>query len=83
MQPRLQPPRTRGCTPARSPWPARPGKGQKKSRVRLQALVGFTITVLDTCVTPISHELYRWGTAQNSLMFGAFAVMGLLSVCST
>ena len=45
--------------------------------------MGFTITVLDTCVTPISHELYRWGTAQNSLMFGAFAVMGLLSVCST
>ena len=39
--------------------------------------------MLDTCVTPISHELYAWGTAQNSLMFAGFALVGLLSVCTT
>ena len=39
--------------------------------------------MLDTCVTPISHELYAWGTAQNSFMFAGFALVGLLSVCTT
>ena len=40
-------------------------------------MVGFTITNIDTCVTPITFALFGWTTAENSAMFAGFAVMGM------
>ena len=42
--------------------------------------VGYLITALDTSVTPITHELYDWSTAQNSALFAGLAVVAAMMV---
>ena len=41
---------------------------------------GFEIAGLETAVTPITKNLYHWGTLQNSLMFAAIAGIALVGV---
>eukprot|EP00040_Diaphanoeca_grandis_P044364 m.12086 g.12086 ORF g.12086 m.12086 type:complete len:493 (+) comp9134_c0_seq2:135-1613(+) len=46
-------------------------------------VVGYTISALETAVTPISHERFGWKTLQNSIFFGAIAVVAMLGVIFT
>jgi hypothetical protein len=42
--------------------------------------VGYMLTALDTSITPLTHDLYDWGTAQNSALFGVLALLAGLAV---
>jgi len=44
---------------------------------------GFEITALETALTPITHDQYRWGAEQNSYLFAGITGMALIAVIST